>query len=331
MRYGKQHFALGRVNNLRVAPLIRIEPLPRLQIDLVAIFKFVDVPENLPMGLPVAGNGKVSQFAGGLGFRVMADSDRVQDIWTNSVGYGVRKFLAEAWDIEDAEGFPVRDLGDGGRAEVFSAFVTDIELLGKLRGDLTLGTVCVDVRPPQLPGNKKKRHDSQSDENFTDSTEQTLPHGHFGPEPDLRSCHGGGSLVLSRSNREPGNLQLERIVLAMGGTGFAFHTASLAYRSDNPLAGSVRRLKTEGDAVPVSKTRRKNHNPQDGGEARTYDKPLPKWYKPVMFGLMLLGLVWIMVYYISQTLFPIPMIGGWNIVIGFGIAMVGFFMTTGWR
>ncbi|GAA1498924.1 cell division protein CrgA [Paeniglutamicibacter kerguelensis] len=84
--------------------------------------------------------------------------------------------------------------------------------------------------------------------------------------------------------------------------------------------------------MPESKTRRKNRKPQSGGgETQTYDKPLPKWYKPVMFGLMLLGLVWIMVYYISQTLFPIPMIGGWNIVIGFGVAMVGFFMTTGWR
>ncbi|MFL4472917.1 cell division protein CrgA [Paeniglutamicibacter sp. MACA_103] len=83
--------------------------------------------------------------------------------------------------------------------------------------------------------------------------------------------------------------------------------------------------------MPESKTRRKNRKPQDGSHAQTYDKPLPKWYKPVMFGLMILGLVWIMVYYISQTLLPIPDIGGWNIVIGFGLAMVGFFMTTGWR
>ncbi|MFI8413251.1 cell division protein CrgA [Paeniglutamicibacter gangotriensis] len=85
--------------------------------------------------------------------------------------------------------------------------------------------------------------------------------------------------------------------------------------------------------MPESKTRRKNPKPQGGGGAgaAAYDKPLPKWYKPVMFGLMLLGLVWIITYYISQTLFPIPGIGGWNIVIGFGVAMVGFFMTTGWR
>ena len=65
--------------------------------------------------------------------------------------------------------------------------------------------------------------------------------------------------------------------------------------------------------------------------AHTSESTNPVWYKPVMFGLMLLGLVWVMVYYISQTLFPIPNIGGWNIVIGFGIAMVGFFMTTNWK
>ncbi|WP_343883143.1 cell division protein CrgA, partial [Glutamicibacter uratoxydans] len=83
---------------------------------------------------------------------------------------------------------------------------------------------------------------------------------------------------------------------------------------------------------PESKPRRKNKpKSQQSQSAHSIDKELPVWYKPVMFGLMLLGLVWIMTYYISQTLFPIPNIGGWNIVIGFGIAMVGFFMTTGWK
>ncbi|GAB3621301.1 cell division protein CrgA [Glutamicibacter sp. PS] len=84
--------------------------------------------------------------------------------------------------------------------------------------------------------------------------------------------------------------------------------------------------------MPESKSRRKNkvsESQQQGSHA--IDKPMPVWYKPVMFGLMLLGLLWIIVYYVSQTLFPIPNIGGWNIVVGFGIAMVGFFMTTGWK
>jgi hypothetical protein len=29
--------------------------------------------------------------------------------------------------------------------------------------------------------------------------------------------------------------------------------------------------------------------------------------------------------------FPIPDIGAWNLVIGFGIAFIGFLMTTRWR
>lgn len=82
--------------------------------------------------------------------------------------------------------------------------------------------------------------------------------------------------------------------------------------------------------LPESKRRtdKPGNNKQAAHSAETTN---PAWYKPVMFGLMLLGLVWVMVYYISQTLYPIPNIGGWNIVIGFGIAMVGFFMTTNWK
>jgi len=59
----------------------------------------------------------------------------------------------------------------------------------------------------------------------------------------------------------------------------------------------------------------------------------PVWFKPVMFGLMLIGLAWILVYYISGpgVGWPIPGIGAWNIAVGFGIMFVGFLMTTRWR
>lgn len=59
--------------------------------------------------------------------------------------------------------------------------------------------------------------------------------------------------------------------------------------------------------------------------------PNPVWFKPVMFGFMLLGLVWIIVFYLSQALLPIPALGSWNIAIGFGIMFIGFLMTTRWR
>ncbi len=61
------------------------------------------------------------------------------------------------------------------------------------------------------------------------------------------------------------------------------------------------------------------------------DAPNPVWFKPVMFGFMLVGLVWILVYYVSQSSWPIPSIGPWNIMVGFGIMFIGFLMTTRWR
>jgi hypothetical protein len=61
------------------------------------------------------------------------------------------------------------------------------------------------------------------------------------------------------------------------------------------------------------------------------DAPNPVWFKPVMFGFMLLGLVWIIVFYVSQGVLPVPALGSWNILVGFGIAFIGFLMTTRWR
>jgi cell division protein CrgA len=60
-------------------------------------------------------------------------------------------------------------------------------------------------------------------------------------------------------------------------------------------------------------------------------KPNPRWWAPVMLGLMVLGLVWIVVFYITQTAYPIPKIGNWNLAIGFGLLLAGFVMTTRWR
>jgi Cell division protein CrgA len=59
--------------------------------------------------------------------------------------------------------------------------------------------------------------------------------------------------------------------------------------------------------------------------------PNPVWFKPIMLGLMLIGLVWVILFYLSNQALPIPGIGPWNLVIGFGIAFVGFLMTTRWR
>lgn len=60
--------------------------------------------------------------------------------------------------------------------------------------------------------------------------------------------------------------------------------------------------------------------------------PNPRWFVPLMVGLMVLGLIWVVTYYISGVnQYPIPALGRWNLGIGFGLMLSGFLMTTRWR
>ena len=62
-------------------------------------------------------------------------------------------------------------------------------------------------------------------------------------------------------------------------------------------------------------------------------KPManPPWFVPVMLGLMVVGLLWVVTFYITAGLYPIPNINYWNLIIGFGLMISGFMMTTRWR
>ena len=57
----------------------------------------------------------------------------------------------------------------------------------------------------------------------------------------------------------------------------------------------------------------------------------PAWFVPVMLGLMLAGLLWVVTFYITSGGFPVPGIGYWNLIIGFSLMISGFLMTTRWR
>ena len=83
--------------------------------------------------------------------------------------------------------------------------------------------------------------------------------------------------------------------------------------------------------MPESKPRKRTaHVAPQTSAAQAY-KPNPVWYKPVMFGLMIIGLLWIITFYITEGAFPVQAWASWNIVAGFGIAIIGFLMTTRWR
>jgi len=74
-----------------------------------------------------------------------------------------------------------------------------------------------------------------------------------------------------------------------------------------------------------------NAYPGNTSSHAAQDTPNPIWFKPIMFGFMIVGLAWILTFYVSAGLFPIPTVGALNIVIGFGLMFIGFLMTTRWR
>lgn len=83
----------------------------------------------------------------------------------------------------------------------------------------------------------------------------------------------------------------------------------------------------------LSKKQQADVTSQNHDSKSAEDAPNPAWFKPVMFGFMLVGLVWIVLYYItaSTLALPIPQLGQNNIFVGFGLILVGFLMTTRWR
>ncbi|MDT7724768.1 MAG: hypothetical protein QOI21_1344 [Actinomycetota bacterium] len=60
--------------------------------------------------------------------------------------------------------------------------------------------------------------------------------------------------------------------------------------------------------------------------------PSPMIYKIVMFGLMLIGLTWLVVNYIAGDKIPFLIsLGNWNFAIGFASMIAGLLMTMKWR
>ena len=55
-------------------------------------------------------------------------------------------------------------------------------------------------------------------------------------------------------------------------------------------------------------------------------------YIGIMLGLMLLGLAWLVVYYLwGQDLGFMRSVGNWNFAIGFALMIAGLLMTMRWR
>ena len=82
--------------------------------------------------------------------------------------------------------------------------------------------------------------------------------------------------------------------------------------------------------MPESRIRRKAAYTAPTGKSGP-TKPNGRFFVPTMVGLLVVGLIWIVTYYVTQREYPIPGIEDWNLVVGFAILLLGFGMTTRWR
>jgi len=57
----------------------------------------------------------------------------------------------------------------------------------------------------------------------------------------------------------------------------------------------------------------------------------PRWLAPTMITMFVLGLIWIVAYYVAPDAPGISTLGFWNVAGGFALFGVGFFLSTKWR
>jgi hypothetical protein len=55
------------------------------------------------------------------------------------------------------------------------------------------------------------------------------------------------------------------------------------------------------------------------------------WVAPLMLALFLIGLAWIVVFYVTSGTMPVAALHNWNIVVGFGFIAGGFVVSTQWK
>ena len=87
--------------------------------------------------------------------------------------------------------------------------------------------------------------------------------------------------------------------------------------------------------MPKSKVRKKPETPARTTSAlRTPVKvagPSPSWYPIVMSVILVVGLAWLVVYYLAPNNPVMDGLNNWNFAVGFGVMLVGLVMAVRWR
>ena len=57
----------------------------------------------------------------------------------------------------------------------------------------------------------------------------------------------------------------------------------------------------------------------------------PPWVGASMLGLFLVGIVWLVLFYVTGGSLPVKALSNWNLLIGFGFIIAGFGVSTQWK
>ncbi|GAA1505589.1 cell division protein CrgA [Streptomyces albidochromogenes] len=86
--------------------------------------------------------------------------------------------------------------------------------------------------------------------------------------------------------------------------------------------------------MPKSRIRKKSDftpPPAPSKQATAIRLTNRSWVAPVMLALFLIGLAWIVVFYVTEGDLPVQSLDNWNIVVGFGFIAAGFGVSTQWK
>ena len=106
-------------------------------------------------------------------------------------------------------------------------------------------------------------------------------------------------------------------------------SSKTAAKGSSAKGSSAKRTSRSGNPAKRPQGRKTASYTSQSGQQTI--KPNPRWFLPVLIGLLLIGLVWLVTFYISQGAFPVEAWGNWNILIGFAFFVAGLIMSTRWR
>lgn len=113
-------------------------------------------------------------------------------------------------------------------------------------------------------------------------------------------------------------------------------------KAEDKGAAGAKQKNRKAEPAKKSKNAAKSGNPAKRASARKQTKyesgssdaslrPNPRWFLPTMLTVIIVGMLWLIVFYLSNGTLPVEVWGNWNLLAGFGIMVAGLAMSTRWR